>query len=185
MVSINASKYIDDTTGAPEVNNNFYRKYNPQIRAVVARILNNADLSGDVDDCVNIVYIELMEKLQQYNETRGSLGAFVSVIARSAALNYCKSNTRKKNELAGDEKIDCITAPLEVGDNIEFEMLVDSILKKLNEQENILFTLRYLLFYSPEEIASAFKIKRNAVDGRLNRLKGKIKKFLIQEGITI
>jgi len=168
-----------------EVNNNFYEKYNPQIRIIVTRILNHAEQSRDIDDCVNMVYLELMEKLRQYNESRGSLGAFVATIARSVALNYCKSNMRKNIELLGNEKIDFLSGPIKVEDNIEFQLLVEQIVEKLNEQENVLFTLRYILFYSPEEIAKAFKINRNAVDGRLNRLRNKIKKFLIRGGITI
>ena len=168
-----------------EVNNNFYEKYNPQIRAIVIRILNNANQSQDIDDCINTVFLELMEKLQQYNETRGSLGAFVTIIARSVALNYCKSNTRKKQELVGDEKIDYIIEPLEVADEIEFQMLIDTIVKKLNEQERALFAMKYIYYYSAEEIAKTFKINRNAVDGRVIRLKAKIKKLLIKGGVTV
>jgi len=74
---------------------------------------------------------------------------------------------------------------METEDKIEFQMLVESILEKLNEQENALFTFRYILFYSPEEIAKIFKIKRNAVDGRLNRLKNKVKQLLIKGGTII
>ena len=174
---------INDNT--LEVNHNFYEKYNPQVRTIVTRILNNADQSRDIDDCVNTVYLELMERLQQYNETRGSMGAFVAVIARSVALDYCRSNMRKAEELVGDDKLDFLSGSMEVESKVEFQMLVEGILKKLNEQENILFTLKYILFYSSEEIAKAFKIKRNAVDGRLNRLKKKIKNFLTKGGITI
>ena len=167
------------------VSSGFYSKYNPQIKAIVTRILVNANQSQDIDDCVNTVFLELMERLQQYNETRGSMAAFVAIIARSAALNYCKSNIRKHSELVGDDKIDYIITPLEVGDNIEFQMLVDMILAKLNEQESILFSMKYIYFYSPEEIAKAFKINRNAVDGRVIRLKNKIKKLLIKGGVKI
>jgi len=134
---------------------------------------------------VNIVFLELMERLQQYNETRGSMAAFVTVITRSAALNYRKSNMNKNSELIGDEKIDYIIEPLEIEDKIGFQALVDMILKKLNEQESILFSMKYIYFYSPEEIAKTFRINRNAVDGRVNRLKNKIKKLLIKGGITI
>jgi len=168
-----------------EVNNSFYEKYNPQIRAIVTRILNNAGQSRDINDCVNTVFLELMERLQQYNETRGSMAAFVSIITRSVALNYCKSNTRKIGELIGDDNIDFLSEPLEFENDVEFEMLVNGILEKLNEKESILFTMRFILFYSPEEIAKTFKIKRNAVDVRLNRLKSKIKNFLIKGGITL
>ena len=170
---------------AHEVNTSFYEKYNPQICAIVARILTNADLAQDIDDCVNTVYLELMERLQQFNETRGSMGAFVAVIARSAALNYCRGGVRKSGELVGDEKLDCISGPVKVEDDVEFQMLVEQIVAKLNEQENILFSFRYLLHYPPEEIAKVFKIKRNAVDARLNRLKNKVKGLLIKGGVKI
>jgi len=171
--------------GISEVNNNFYEKYNPQIRAIVTRILNNANQSQNIDDCVNTVFLELMERLRQYNETRGSMAAFVAIIARSAALNFCKSNTRKTGELIGGDKIDFLSDPVETEDKVEFQMLINGILEKLNEQESILFAMKYIYYYSTEEIAKTFKINRNAVDGRVNRLKNKIKKILIKGGITV
>ena len=168
-----------------EVNNIFYDRYNPLIRKIVTRILNNFGQSGEIEDCVNTVFLAIMEKLQQYNETRGSISAFVAIIARSTALNYCKANTRKTQELIGDDNIDVMSSPLGFEDEIEFDMLVESIFDKLNEQENVLFTMKYILFYSADEIAKVFKINRNAVDARVNRLKIKIKKILIKGGITI
>jgi RNA polymerase sigma-70 factor (ECF subfamily) len=168
-----------------KVNNNFYEKYNLQIRAIVTRILNNANQTRDIDDCVNTVYLELMEKLQLYNETRGSMGAFVSIIARSTALDYCRGNMRKNGELIGDENIDFLSGPIEFEDKVEFEMLVKNIKEKLNEQEIILFTMRYIYYYTPEEIAKVYKINRNTVDKRLGRLKSKVKNLLIKGGIII
>ena len=168
-----------------EVNNNFYVRYNPQIRAVVSRILIHANRQNDIDDCVNSVFLDLMEKLQQYNETRGSMGAFVTVIARSAALNYCKSGSRKNAELVGDEKLDILSSPIEYQDEAEYDLLVESIVAKLNKDERVLFTLRFLYYYTPEEIAKTLKIKRSAVDMRTNRLKSKIKTFLTRGGVII
>ena len=168
-----------------EVNNSFYEKYNPQIKSIVTRILNNANQSQDIEDCVNTVFLGLMEKLQQYNETRGSMAAFVAIIARSVALDYCKGNKRKIGEFIGDDNIDFLSEPLGFEDEIEFNMLIESIHKKLNEKENILFTMRFVLFYSPEEIAKVHKITRNAVDIRVNRLKKKIQNFLTKGGITL
>jgi len=168
-----------------EVNNNFYVKYNPQIRVIVARILNNSNQSDNIDDCVNTVYLALLERLHQYSESRGNMGAFVATVARSAALNYCRDNKRKPGELIGDDKIDFLSGPIKVEDDVEFKILVESIAKKLNEEENILFAMKYIYFYSPEEIAKSFKISRNAVDVRVNRLKNKIKKLLVKGGINI
>ena len=169
----------------PELNNNFYEKYDAQIRVTVARILKYANKVQDIDDCVNSVYLELIEKLQQYNETRGTLGAFVTVVARSAALNYCKYNMRRTSELIGDDKLDFLANPVEYEDEVEFKLLVEGILEKLNKKDRLLFTMRYIYFYSPEEIAKTMQIKRSAVDMRVNRLKKKIKDFLIKGGILI
>jgi len=183
MININA----DETQIKPEteVNNSFYFRYNKQIRAIVSNILNYSNQTSDIDDCVNAVFLEIMEKLQQYNETRGSLGAFVAVIARSAAINYCKSNMRKSKELIGDEKLDYFSSPIEYQDETEAKLLAENIISKLNENERLLFTMRFLYYDTPEEIAKVLNIKRNTVDKRISRLKNKIKKFLIKGGIII
>ena len=174
-----------DTAGVFEVDNNFYERYNPLIRKIVSRILNNTGQSQDIDDCVNTVFLEIMEKLQQYNETRGSLEAFVAVIARSTAINYYRGNKCKVGELIGDEQLDFISEPLEFESETEFDELIEGIFKKLNEKESVLFTMKYLLFYPSAEIAQVFKISPNAVDVRVNRLKSKIKKILIRGGIGL
>jgi RNA polymerase sigma-70 factor (ECF subfamily) len=176
---------VINTEHTYEVNDNFYEKYNPRIRAIVTRILNNASQTRDIDDCVNTIYLELMEKLQQYNETRGSMGAFVSIIARSTALDYCRGNMRKHGELIGDENIDFLSEPIEFENKVEFQMLVKSIKEKLNEQEIILFTMKYIYYYSPEEIAKILKIKQNTVNKRVSRLKNKVKNLLIKGGIIL
>jgi len=185
MNSINVEDMENMNHNTLEVTNNFFDKYNPLIRKITAKILNNAGQAGDIDDCVNTVFLELMERLQQYNETRGSMGAFVAVITRSVALNYCKSNLRKNDELIGDDMIDFLCEPIAFESKIEFQMLVDGILEKLNEQESVLFAMKYIYFYPAEEIAKAFKINRNTVDGRVDRLKKKIKNFLTKGGINL
>ena len=166
-------------------NNNFYIRYNPLIRKIVTRILNNAGQSQDIDDCVNTVFLELMERLRQYSETRGSIAAFITVITRSVTLDFCKGSRNKKSELVGDENIDFMSEPIEFENEVEFGMLVESIVEKLTEPESVLFTMKYILFYPADDIAKALNIKRNAVDARVNRLKKRIKVFLAKGEITI
>ena len=185
FLNVKETENMDNDISGVNVSNSFYEKYNPQIRAIVTRILNNAGQSRDIDDCVSTVFLELMEKLQQYNDTRGSMAAFVTVIARSAALNYCRDNKRKIYELIGNDKMDFISEPLKFENEVEFNMLVESLFEKLNKKERALFTMRFILFYLPEEIAKTLGITRNAVDVRLNRMKNKIKKILTKGGIIL
>jgi RNA polymerase sigma-70 factor (ECF subfamily) len=184
MMSIKEKNTANTDNNIFEVNDNFYQKYSQLIRIVVTRILSRLDLSRDIEDCVNIVFLELMERLQQYNEMRGSMAAFVTIITRSAAINYCKKNERKTSELIGDDKINLISEPLEIENELEFEMLVENIIAKLNKKERILFTMYYIEYYSPKEIAESFKIKLTAVYMRINRLNGKLKTLLKKGGIN-
>ena len=71
----------------PATGNNFYEKYQPHIRKVVSRILKNANQTQDIDDCVHTAYLEIMENLQLYSDTRGTMASFVTVIARSTAID--------------------------------------------------------------------------------------------------
>ena len=171
--------------GSFEVNNNFWEKYNSTIRGIVTNILKPANQSQDIDDCVNTVFLSLMEKLQQYNETRGSLAAFVIMITRSTALNYRKYNTRKTGELIGEDKFDFLNDNLKFENEVEFNMLIESIHAKLTEKENLLFTMKFIFYDSAEEIAKTFNISKNAVEVRINRLRKKIKKFLTKGGIIV
>ena len=168
-----------------EVNDSFFEKYNPTIRSIVANILKPANQSQNIDECVNTVYLNLMEKLQQYNETRGSMAAFVIIITRSVALNYRKSSIRKNSELIGEAQFDFISDNLNFENEVEFKMLVKSILGKLNEKENVLFTMKFILHDSAEEIAKTFGVSKNAAEVRINRLRKKIQKFLTKGGIIL
>jgi len=174
-----------DTSDIIAINNNFFEKYNSTIRGIVTNILKYTNQSQDIDDCVNTVFLSLMEKLQQYNETRGSLAAFVIMIARSTALDYRRNNIRRIGKLAGEDTYDFICDDLEFENEVEFNMLIESIHAKLTEKENILFTMKFILYDSTDEIAKILNINKNAVKVRVNRLKNKIKKFLIKGGITI
>ena len=87
--------------------------------------------------------------------------------------------------MISDEKIDFLNKPLRFENEVEFDMLVESLFEKLNKKERALFTMRFILFYPPEEIAKTLKITRNSVDVRTNRLKNKIKKILTKGGIII
>ena len=188
-LNVEGLKNMNDEIEIFEVNDKFYDKYNPHIRKIVTRILTNSNQRGYIEDCVNEVFLQLIERLRQYNETRGSMAAFVTIITRSVALNYAKSNVRQLGELIGDDNIEFLTEPVnfegEIEDEAGYETLVTSILDKLSKQESALFTMRFILFYQPEEIAKALKITRNAVDSRINKLKSKIKRFLIKGGATI
>ena len=174
-----------DTAIKNIINNDFYDEYYAKVRAIASRILQAANQANEIEDCVSTIFLELMTKFQEYDDKRGSIGAFVTVVARSTALNYRKSVMKKSDELIGDENLDFFAVPIDYQNEADFDLLVESIITKLNKAERALFTMRYLYYYSPDEIAKILKIKRSAVDMRTTRPKAKIQKLLIKGGLSI
>ena len=176
-----------DTAIKNIINNDFYNEHYAKVRAIASRILQAANQANEIDDCVSAIFLELMTKFQDYDDERGSISAFVTVVTRSTALNYRKSVIRKSDELIGDENLDFFAVPIEYQSvsETDFDLLVESIITKLNKAERALFTMRYLYYYTPDEIAKVLKIKRSAVDMRSTRLKAKIQKLLIKGGLSI
>jgi len=160
------------------VNDEFYETYNNKITIIVKRMLTQTGITQDIDDCVNIVYVKLMESMENFDENRGSMDTYVNLITHSTVIDYLKKHSRFKNELVGNEILDFFYAPLECENEAVFNILVENICAGLKKEERILFTMRYILFHPPEEIAKVLNIKRNAVDTRCKRLKAKIKKYL-------
>ena len=160
------------------VNDDFYETYNKKITIIVKRMLSQTGITQDIDDCVNIVYVKLMESIGSFDEKRGSMDTYVNLITHSTVIDYLKKHSKFKNELVGNEIFDFLYAPLECEDEAVFNILVENIYAKLKKEERILFTMRYILFHPPEEIAKVLNIRRNTVDTRCKRLKAKVKKYL-------
>jgi RNA polymerase sigma factor (sigma-70 family) len=165
------------------VNDEFYEIYNKKITIIVKRMLSQTGMTQDIDDCINIAYVKLIEIINGYDENRGSMDTYVNLVVHSTVTDYIKSHAKFKNELVGNEILDFFYAPLQCEDEAGFNILVEQILSKLKKEERVLFTMRYLWFYPPEEIAKIMNIKRNTVDVRCKRLKEKIKKYLKGAGI--
>lgn len=55
----------------------------------------------------------------------------------------------------------------------------------LSAEERRLFTLRFLYEWPPAEIGRSLHLSRAAVDKRVSRLRGKLKKLLALQGITV
>ena len=59
--------------------------YGPLMRYIIAPILPNPQ---DREDCLSEVTLRVWEKVQQYDQKRGSWSAWLTAITRNTALNY-------------------------------------------------------------------------------------------------
>ena len=68
--------------------------YGPLMRYIIAPILKNPQ---DQEDCLLEVTMRAWEKIEQFNQNRGSWSAWLTAVTRNTALNYVRNISRHNN----------------------------------------------------------------------------------------
>lgn len=150
--------------------------YGPLMRYVIAPILPDAH---DQADCMSEVTVRIWEKIDQFDANRGSLNAWLTAISRNTALNYARKNARRgeTEELPPDTPSPEPT-PEEVVLQKERQAALHSALEKLSPQDRMLFYRKYYYMQPTAQIASESGMTERAVEGRLYRLKKRLRRML-------
>jgi len=61
-----------------------YRRHVPMLRGIISRILNN---EGDIDDIVQIVFLELWNRSEHYSAEKGQALGWIITLARRRAID--------------------------------------------------------------------------------------------------
>ena len=152
------------------------RHYGPLMRYVIAPILQNAE---DREECLSDAAMRVWEKIHYFDPDRGSWNAWLTAITRNTAVN----RARKKAKSDTTQEIPPETPSQDISPE-------DSLLKKeqigeLNRALNLLSAKELTLFYrkyyymqSTEQIASEMGLTVRGVEGKLYRIKKKLRKMM-------
>lgn len=69
-------------------------RYSRLLWSIVGAVLSQVGTTEDMEECVADVFIDLWEHPQKYDESRGSLKAWLSVIARNKAIDRYRQKTK-------------------------------------------------------------------------------------------
>lgn len=69
-------------------------RYSRLLWSIVGAVLSQVGTTEDMEECVADVFIDLWEHPQKYDESRGSLKAWLSVIARNKAIDRYRQKQR-------------------------------------------------------------------------------------------
>lgn len=149
--------------------------YGPMIRYIISPILKD---EREREECFSDVIMRAMEKIGTYSEEKGSLKSWLSVLTRNTALNRARKLRREPDT----ESISENTAS---EDNPEEELIRKETLKSLeravsnlSERDKALFYRRFYYCQSVSQIAAETGMTQRAAEGRLYRLKKKLRKEL-------
>ena len=150
------------------------RQYGPLLRYVIAPILPDG---ADREDCLSEVSLRIWTGIGSYDPARGSLRAWLTAIARNAALDRARSNRRRTAEPL-EEAAAAAPAPEEQLLRRERLQALQRALNELGAGERALFYRKYYYEQSTAQIAAELGLSERAVEGRLYRLKRRLRRAL-------
>ena len=153
------------------------QKYSKLLWKIAASILINAASIQDVEECIADVFIYLWQYPEKYDPTKAKLSSWLSVIARTKAIDRYRQNIRKR-ELPMEEIAAEGLAHAEITViDAEKEKLL-SCIGALDEKEKELIIRRYYYEQKPAEIAVVLEIPKKQVENKLYYAKQKLKKMM-------
>jgi RNA polymerase sigma-70 factor, ECF subfamily len=126
-----------------------FRRYSGPVYSVALRVLRD---SGQAEDILQEVFLQLWRKPGAFVQNRGSLGAWLVVIARNRAIDVLR---RRKPSDSVDDIV--LTAPINVADDAERNIAmqrVRGVIADLPEEQRRTLDLAYFEGLSHTEIAS-------------------------------
>lgn len=152
--------------------------YGPLMRYIIAPILPNVE---DREECLSETAMRVWEKINRFDADRGSFNAWLTAITRNAALNRQRRTANEDSEIPENTPAPEPT-PEELLLWAERQNAVKRALQQLSQSEKSLFYRKYYYLQSTAQIASELGMTERAVEGKLYRLKKRIRKMLGGEG---
>lgn len=153
-------------------------KYSKLLWSVAGAVLNNVGSAQDVEECVADTFIYLWEHPNKYDPQRGKLKTWLSIVARTQAINRYRELSKRNTISLEDTHF---IAQLGVVDHILEEETRRSLIASihaLGELDREILVRRYYYDQKPKEIAFALGMSVKQVDNRLYQTKLKLRESL-------
>ena len=160
------------------------RRFGQSLQHLAMNILGN---TRDAEECVNDTYLALWNAIPPAKPD--PLAGYVMRTGRNLALKKLRENTAQKRDSRYDLSLDELAEALsggtleEIVEAQELGRAIDCFLDTLNKENRILFLRRYWFGDGIQTIAKMRGMTENSVSVRLNRIRSKLRNYLIQEGL--
>ena len=160
-----------DENGAEEL----LRHFAPLLRYVIAPFLSDPrDREEVLQDCV----LKVWQEIDRFDPEKGSWTSWLTAIARNAALNRARTEKRRETGELSEDEADSASTPEEEALRRERQEALLRALNTLGGRDRILFYRKYYYRQSPAQIAAELGMSERAVEGRLYRIRQKLKDLL-------
>ena len=166
--------------GDPQGAERLMTHYGPLMKYVIAPILPNAQ---DREECLSEAAMRVVEKITLYDPAKGSWTAWLTAVTRRTALNKLRSLQAQPNTEQITPQIPS-PGPTPEENILQQERLLDlhSAIASLSQSDQRLFYRKYYYLQSTAQIARESGLSERAVEGRLYRIKKRLRKLLGGDG---
>ncbi len=150
--------------------------YSPLMRYIVSPILKD---SREQEECISEITMKIWDNIQSFDSNKGSWNAWITAISRNSAL----SRARKIKPTVSTEDIpkdlpSPDPTPEEVLILKERQELLIKALNQLSQKDRAIFYRKYYYLQSTAQIAMEMSTTERAVEGKLYRIKKRLRKLL-------
>lgn len=164
------------------------KKYGAYCSSIAYNILRN---NADTEECVNDTWLHAWNAIPPHKPS--VLSTFLGKITRNISFDLYKRMHRIKRgagEVADalEELAECVSDKEDVDREWEVEELKNEINKfifSLPKEKRYIFILRYWYVESIADIASRLNTSENNISVSLNRIRKKLKKYLVERGFDV
>ena len=156
------------------------RHYSALMRYVIAPILPDPH---DQEDCLSETVMRVWEKIGSFDPEKGSFVPWLTAVTRNCALNRARK-TRPESSLEElpRETPSPLPTPEEAVLRREAQARLLAALRKLDQEEQLIFYRKYYYLQSTVQIAAEMGLTRRGVEGRLYRIKQKLRRWMGGDG---
>ena len=162
-----------DERGADEL----LHRYGPMLRYIIAPILSD---SREREECLSDVVMRAWDRIGQFDPERGGFPAWLSAVARNTARNRLRAERSGSREMPEPDHAvaDPSPGPEEVLLREEETLRLRKVIAGLGSMERELFYRKYYYLQPTAQMAAELGLTERAVEGRLRRLRGRLRKEL-------
>lgn len=182
MKDLNDEKVISTIRNRDEIAiSEVITRYSRLLWKTAGAVLNQIGSVQDIEECVADTFICLWEHPDRYDPRRGKLKTWLSIVARTQAVNRCREITKRRIVSLDDASFlyqaDILDGVLQQEAQHKLTVSINALEEPVRE----ILIRRYYYEQKPKEIARALHMNIKQVNNSLYRAKCRLRQAISEE----